>query len=326
MAKKKTGRRKTQKKKKTGRSGTPKAGLKKIFMGIAVLVVGAAVIGFLVHALLKSGKLKPSPAQVEKTNKISQPLAEKPTFEIYPKIDIPLRQPLPEPKADTIGKKPKVAIIIDDMGHDYGMAKKFFALNDHLTFSVLPYSPFHRKVAEQAHARSLEVMLHLPMEPLEYPAVDPGSGALLTAMTPDQLIAQLNANLDAVPYIKGVNNHMGSKMTTVSTQLYQIFSVLKKRDLFFIDSRTTNESVCKASARLFQIQFAQRDVFIDNVQDAEAVRRQIEKLILIAKSHGEAVGIGHPHGVTYDVLRRELPKIEAQVELVPVSRLVHRAG
>ena len=326
MAKKKTGRRKTQKKKKAKRDRTLKAGLIKSFFGIAILVVVVVVIGLLVHSLIKTGKPKPSTLQGEKTKKISQPLAKKPTFEIYPKEDIPPRKPLARPKVDVLGKKPKVAIIIDDMGHDYGMAKKFFSLSDNLTFSVLPYSAFHRKVAQQAHARSLETMLHLPMEPFEYPAVDPGSGALLTSMSPDQLIAQLNVNLDEVPHIKGVNNHMGSKMTTVSTQLYQIFSVLKKRNLFFIDSRTTNESLCKPSARLFQIQFAQRDIFIDNVQNAEAIREQIERLILIAKSHGEAIGIGHPYGVTYEVLRRELPKIEAQVELVPASRLVHTAG
>ena len=324
MAKKKAGRRKTQKKKKTKRSRTPKAGLKKYFLIGAVLIVGIAVIGLLVHGMLKTGKLKPPP--VEEANKIRSLRAGKPTFEIYPKEDVPLRQPLPKPEVDAVGRKPKVAIIIDDMGHDYGMAKKFFDLSDRLTFSVLPYSAFHRKVAKLAHARDLETMLHLPMEPLEYPAVDPGSGALLTSMSPDQLIAQLNVNLDAVQYVKGVNNHMGSKMTAVSTQLYQIFSVLKKRDLFFIDSRTTTASVCKPSARLFQIPFAQRDVFIDNVQEAAAVLRRIEELILVAKSHGEAIGIAHPYSVTYDVLRRELPKIEAQVELVPASRLVHAAG
>ncbi len=169
-------------------------------------------------------------------------------------------------------------------------------------------------------------MLHLPMEPLEYPAVDPGLGTLFTSMTADQLIEQLNVNLEAVPHIKGVNNHMGSKMTTVSTQIYQIFSVLKKRNLFFIDSRTTKETLCKPSARLFKIQFAQRDIFLDNIQEAGAIRKQIDKLVLIANSHGEAIGIAHPHNVTYQVLRQELPRIGKKVKLVPASKLVKRVG
>jgi polysaccharide deacetylase 2 family uncharacterized protein YibQ len=325
MAKKKAARRKTKKRRKTRRKKTQLASWKKIFLAISVLTAVAGV-GFFVYSLQKSGRLKLPRLRVEKAQKTGQPLKAKPTFEIYPKKDIPLRQPLPKPKADTLGRKPKVAIIIDDLGHDFRMAKKFFNLNNNLTFSILPYTAFHRKVAQQAYARSLETMLHLPMEPLEYPAVDPGGGALLTSMSPDQLIAQLNANLDAVPHIKGVNNHMGSRMTTVSTQLYQIFSILKKRDLFFIDSRTTDESLCKPSARLFRVPFAQRDVFIDNVQKTEALRRQIKKLVLIAKSHGEAIGIAHPYQVTYKVLQRELPKIEAELELVPASKLAHTDG
>jgi polysaccharide deacetylase 2 family uncharacterized protein YibQ len=169
-------------------------------------------------------------------------------------------------------------------------------------------------------------MLHLPMEPLEYPTIDPGLGALFTSMTPDQLIEQLNANLEAVPYIKGVNNHMGSKMTIESAKIYQIFSVLKKRNLFFIDSRTTKETICKPSARLFKLRFAQRDIFLDNIQEAGAIRKQIEKLIFIANNHGEAIGIAHPHNVTYEVLRKELPRIEKKLELVPASKLVKRVG
>jgi hypothetical protein len=166
-------------------------------------------------------------------------------------------------------------------------------------------------------------MLHLPMEPHEYPQVNPGPGALLTSMSPDELISQLKKNLDAVPGIKGVNNHMGSKMTTVSSQIYQIFSVLKQRELFFIDSLTTLNSLCKPSARLFQIPFAQRDVFIDHIVDPDFIRRQINQLIQIAHNRGEAVGIAHPHIETYTVLREMLPDLQKKVRIVPASQIVH---
>jgi len=131
-----------------------------------------------------------------------------------------------------------VAIIIDDIGYDRGMAKKFLSLDAVFTFSILPYSPFQENILKAVHSKGWETMLHLPMEPNEYPKVNPGPGALLTSMTPDQLIRQLALNIAAVPGVKGVNNHMGSRMTTVSTQMNQVFSILKKRGLFFIDSRT----------------------------------------------------------------------------------------
>ena len=119
---------------------------------------------------------------------------------------------------------------------------------------------------------------------------------------------------------------MGSKMTAESGQMYQIFSILKKRDLYFVDSRTSAQTLCKPSARLFQIPFAQRDVFLDHRQDARFIRRQIKELIRIARRNGYAVGIGHPHTTTYEVLREMLPELKKVVQLVPASEIVHLLG
>jgi hypothetical protein len=169
-------------------------------------------------------------------------------------------------------------------------------------------------------------MLHLPMEPLEYPEINPGPGALLADMPPDQLVRQLNNDLDAVPYIVGVNNHMGSKITSISTKMYQIFTILKKRNLFFIDSRTTTGTLCRPSARLLQIPFGQRDVFLDHLQTPEAIRRQIRKLVRVAEKNGQAIGIGHPYSITCNALRQELPFLRQKVKLVTASRMVHILG
>jgi hypothetical protein len=169
-------------------------------------------------------------------------------------------------------------------------------------------------------------MLHLPMEPVEYPDVNPGPGTLLTSMTPDQLTRQLEKDLDAVPFITGVNNHMGSKMTAESSQMYQIFSILKKRGLYFVDSRTTAETLCKPSARLFQLPFAQRDVFLDHLMEVEFIRKQLKELVRIAQRNGYAVGIGHPHSLTYQVLQEMLPDLQKKIRLVPVSEIVHPVG
>jgi len=145
---------------------------------------------------------------------------------------------------------------------------------------------------------------------------------LLAAMSPDALIAQLNRNLDALPDVKGVNNHMGSRLTAESIRMYQVFSVLKERRLYFIDSRSTVATVCRPSARMFQVPFAERDVFLDHFQEAGFVRKQFKVLIREADKHGQAVAIGHPYPVTVEIFREVLPTLKKRVTLVSASELV----
>lgn len=314
---------KSGKKKKTaGKSRTQKAQLKKVVSGLLFLIVLVALVGVLVHQLL----LRRSP--IRSLEPSAKSLAGKktvhkiPVYEIYPEKEIHYKKPTAKLEPTLTRELPKVAIIIDDIGYDRRIAEKFLNLDAVLTFSLLPHSLFQDKIAGKAHEKGFETMLHLPLEPLEYPSVDPGPGTLLTSMSPDELIIQLNKNLDAIPFIKGVNNHMGSKMTTSSTQMYQIFSILKKRNLFFIDSLTTSESLCKPSARLLQLPFAQRDVFIDHIQDPDFIRKQINLLIRIADKNGEAIGIVHPHIITYNILRELLPELQKKVQLVHASKIV----
>jgi polysaccharide deacetylase 2 family uncharacterized protein YibQ len=233
--------------------------------------------------------------------------------------------PLP-PELPPLKKLPRVAIIIDDVGYDRPLAEKFIDLHAGFTIAILPHSPHQDAIARTARDRGLETMLHLPMEPMEYPEINPGPGALLTSMSPDELLQVLEENLRAVPHAKGVNNHMGSKLTTRSEPIYQVFSVLKQRGLFFIDSRTTDASVCQPSARLLQLAFAQRDVFLDHVQEPSFIRKQLRELVRIARNKGEALGIAHPHPSTYRVLKEELPALRQQIEIVPASRLARVSG
>ncbi len=295
---------------------------------MAILAALVVAIGFLIYHLAPPQTPSPSPAA--KSPKAETPaVKKKPIFEIYPKEKPAPRQPLARkdipksiPKPAPGKALPSVVLILDDLGYDKKIAQKFAQLNVALTFSILPHSPFQHRIVRLARSKGLEIMLHMPMEPVEYPEVDPGLGALLTSMSPDELIDQLDQNLNTVPGVKGVNNHMGSRMTSESTQMYQIFSVLKQRGLFFIDSRTTAESLGEPSARLFQVPFAQRDVFIDHYVKPDFIRNQIKELIRIAKKNGEAVGIMHPHSTTLQVLQEMLPDLKGQVRLVPASKVV----
>jgi hypothetical protein len=246
-------------------------------------------------------------------------------YEVFPKPEDKQRPPF-HPIPAKPPKKPEVAIIIDDIGYNRELAEKFADLGIAITFSVLPMSPYTRTIAKASHQKGVEIMLHLPMEPVEYPRINPGPGALLVSMSPDELLHQLKQNLERVPYVTGVNNHMGSRLTSVSSRMYQVFSIVKKRQLFFIDSRTTSRSVCGPSARLFQISYAERDVFLDHLQTKQSIMRQISSLVKKAEKNGSAIGIGHPHTMTYEALRDTVNKYKSRVRFVHASKLVKIPG
>ena len=319
----------TTHKKKTRRKSRKnklfQSSLTKVFTGWSILVLLVAAVGLLTHFLITPEKPSKPAAPAKSVPAARKSSAQRPTFEIYPSKEVPpVKRPLKSPTPDK--QLPLVAIIIDDLGYDKKIALKLSKLNARLTFSILPHSPFQKSIARLSREKGFGIMLHLPMEPLEYPDVDPGPGTLLTSMTPDQLTRQLEKDLDAVPYIRGVNNHMGSKMTAESSQMYQIFSILKKRGLYFVDSRTTADTLCKPSARLFQIPFAQRDVFLDHRVEVKFIRKQLKELVRIAQRNGYAVGIGHPQSLTYQVLHEMLPDLQKKIRLVPASEIVHPVG
>ncbi len=310
-----------KKKKKTGIN--PKLQLMKIVAGVTLLVCLVVTAGLLANRFL----MRPAPQVASKTK---PPLITRPdtgpVHHSVPDYEAFHREavvpPLPITRIKPITNGIPVAIIIDDIGYDRKMAEGFLDLDVPLTFSVLPQGTFNHSIIDQALKKDVEIMLHLPMEPGNYPSVNPGPGALLSAMKPDELIAQLNANLDRVPNVKGVNNHMGSKLTASSEQMRQIFTILKKRDLFFVDSRTTADTLCRPSAELLHLPFAERDVFIDHEQTRKFVRKQMKLLIKRAKQQGYAIGIAHPHPVTLEVLKEMLPDLKKAVSFTHASQVV----
>jgi len=298
----------------------------KVLIGFAVLLSLVVAAGFFTHRyMLRKEPIQSSPVAKPKGT-VDDTLAKIPPYESFPGKKPSHRLPPPQPKPPSVLRRPKVAIIVDDLGYDKRMAKKFLEMDAAFTFSVLPHTTYTKSIAREALKKGREIMLHLPMEPLEFPQNDPGPGALLSAMGPDELIRQLKKNLAAVPGVKGVNNHMGSKMTADSAQMYQIFSTLKKQGLFFIDSRSTPKTLGKPSARLFKVPFAERDVFIDHEYKPKFIRKQIKLLIQIARKNGKAVGILHPSKTTYKILREMLPGLKQRVQVVPASEVVEIIG
>ncbi len=214
----------------------------------------------------------------------------------------------------------RIAIIVDDMGMSLNAAKELASLDADLTFSVMPRRPHSRDVAEYLHGKDKEVLLHLPMQGN---GKDPGAGALYRSMSREKILAVLKDDLESVPHIVGVNNHMGSVITADQAIMKLVCGRLKESGLFFIDSLTTNKSVCRGVARDIGLPFNVRDVFLDNEPSSAYIGGQVDKLVRISLRHSEAIGICHPHPETIKALRHEIPRIqELGIEIVPVSAFV----
>jgi polysaccharide deacetylase 2 family uncharacterized protein YibQ len=221
--------------------------------------------------------------------------------------------------------KPKLAIVIDDLGHDRRLARRFLEIEGPLSFSVLPNGTFSESIAQRVHGAGRELLLHLPMEPKDYPKVNPGEGALLVKMTDAEMLQTLRKDLDSLPYISGVNNHMGSRFSESEHNMRVVMEELKYRGLFFLDSRTSKKTKAFVVAQQLGVPSAERNVFLDNIQSSTAIRGQLKRLIQLARLKGRAIGIAHPYEVTLGVLKQEIPKLSSEgVELVPVSRLMQR--
>ncbi len=214
---------------------------------------------------------------------------------------------------------PKIAIIIDDIGHQWQSGQRTANLHGPVTLAILPFSPYAKQLATLAHQYNKEVMLHAPMEPKHHHA---WSGGLTHQMTEVQVQQSLTQMLADVPYVKGVNNHMGSALTSNLQAMHWVMQTLANNNLYFIDSRTTAQSKALEAARASHIPAAKRDIFLDNLREVEAIERQFSLLIKRAHSTGSAIGIGHPYPETLSVLEQQLQNLGAfQVELVPASML-----
>jgi uncharacterized protein len=219
----------------------------------------------------------------------------------------------------------RIALIIDDLGNQAVSGEQALELPGAITYSFLPQTPYARRQASKAHRLHKEVMLHLPMESDLGKAL--GAGALTIEMPQAKFLSTLQRDLASVPYVAGVNNHMGSLLTRDPTAMRWLMSGLREADLFFIDSRTTDGTVAEKVARANLIPSARRNVFLDNQQDRASVKRQLAHLIETARRQGSAIGIGHPHPDTLAVLAEELPKLKAEgIELVPASELTNQGS
>ncbi|MBL4623310.1 MAG: divergent polysaccharide deacetylase family protein [Immundisolibacteraceae bacterium] len=279
--------------------------LKKLLTGL--LLLSMAVTG----STADHGSVSRTLA-VEPLHQIANPVAAEVSLQI-PATDV----------ADVDGQQPWIGIIIDDLGYQQS-DRRVVLLPGPIACAFLPHTPYAVELAELAIQQHKEVMLHQPMESTTGKKLGPG--ALTLAMDETSFRHTLNHNLASLPNVSGVNNHMGSLLTSHYQPMSWLMSELRRHNsLFFIDSRTTEQTVALHTATDNQLPSSLRDVFLDNQPEAALVRAQFELLVKKARSQGTAIAIGHPYAETIAMLEAELPKLGARgISLRPVKEIIKR--
>jgi len=266
------------------------------------------------------------------------PSQEQPTLRAEPSLDNPTRgrsEDVPQiqsgtrtdeiasaPSLPPVPAKPMIAIVIDDMGVARARSARAAALPGPLTLAYLPYADDLAAQTAAARARGHELLVHMPMEPLDAD-IDPGPYALLSGVDRVTLLDILTWNLSRFEGYVGVNNHMGSRFTADAAGMEMVMTELRRRGLFFLDSVTSPDSVALSLAREIGVPASRRDVFLDHVDDTAAIEKALGRLLAVARERGTAVAIGHPRASTIAVLETWLGGPEADdYRLVPLSTIV----
>ena len=218
--------------------------------------------------------------------------------------------------------RPMIAVVIDDVGLDLPRSQRAMALPAPVTIALMAYAGEAHRQAAAARRAGHELIVHLPMEP-EAGNGDPGPNALLRSLSDAEFERRLDWNLSQFAGYVGINNHMGSNLTSDPAALATVMTALKRRGLMFLDSRTTSDTKGLAVARAFGVPAVERDVFIDHDPSPIAVRTALVRTENLAQANGFAIAIGHPRDVTLDALEEWLPDLKARgFAVVPLTAIV----
>jgi uncharacterized protein len=215
----------------------------------------------------------------------------------------------------------RLAIIIDDVGYNLNLGKRAADLNGDFTLAVLPFTPHGVELAERAHRRGKEIMLHAPMSNRHnYPL---GRGGLKSGMQRSEFLTVLRQNLANIPHIKGLNNHMGSQLTEQAEPMSWLMDELQQRQLYFVDSRTSAQTQALIMAEKIHLPSRKRDVFLDDERTKRNIKYQLLRALKLAQQQGSAIAIGHPYPETLHELEQLQPLLaQYQVQLVKASQLM----
>lgn len=329
MARTKTTRLKTKKRhgkgpRKTAGKRAKSESKKLLIRGISFGVLFGLALTAIIFALPDPGSQEEQPLQLKAATKpVERPnIVLKRSNSSVKKIVPPLQTlDRTTPKAGI-----RIAVVIDDVGHDWDSLRQAAQLPEAITFAILPYVSDVQKKADFARAKGREILVHLPMAPKSV-GVDPGPMALRPDIRTRDLAQRIQWNLSQFKGYMGVNNHMGSLFTEDQGAMKELFIRLKERGVVFVDSRTTAHSAGSLLAHDMALPYAERDVFLDNAIEANAVGQQLAIAEQKARENGNAIAIGHPHAVTLETLASWSKTLGNKgIELVPVSQIIEDRG
>ncbi|MEQ8857021.1 MAG: divergent polysaccharide deacetylase family protein [Pseudomonadales bacterium] len=222
-----------------------------------------------------------------------------------------------------------LAIVVDDLGYSLERAARAMALPGPVTLGLLPFAPESGEIAQRARQSGHEVILHQPMEslPEQRTAAHGGfiPGTLTVGMSPERFDAQMDAALAALPGVVGLNNHTGSRLTQDHAAMRRVMQHLAQRELLFLDSRTTADTVAYRMAREARIPALKRDVFLDHEPHGQSIALEFQRALGIARQQGFAVIIAHPHTTSLDFLARALGRLPGDIRMVSLRELARQA-
>lgn len=228
------------------------------------------------------------------------------------------------PKKPTPILKGIIGIVIDDFGYrNDEISDGFLELDARLTYAIIPGHRYSTSFGEKAVESGYEVIVHMPMENTGK-TYGEEEFVLMTTMDNETIERRLNNAIEEIPTAIGMNNHQGSKASADQNVMSNVAKVMKERGLFFLDSRTTIETIGETTMEIFDVPTARRNIFLDNEDDEEKIEKQLMKLVKRSEEVGSAIGIGHVKPKTLNVLSDQIPKLKKKgYKFEFVSKMLH---
>ncbi|AKD39074.1 divergent polysaccharide deacetylase superfamily protein [Pasteurella multocida subsp. multocida OH4807] len=218
-----------------------------------------------------------------------------------------------------VAQPAKLAIVIDDIGYHQKDDAEIYAMPTDISVAIIPSAPYARQRNQQAKQQGRDVLIHMPMQPLNHQKIE--AGGLTLGLTQEEVRQRVKHAQEIVSYAIGMNNHMGSAATSDPDLMAKLMTVLHEQHLFFLDSRTIGRSVAHNIAKAQGVRSLQRHIFLDDSNTYADVQHQFQQAIRYAQKHGVAIAIGHPRKNTISVLKAGLKTLPADVQLVGIGSL-----
>lgn len=227
-------------------------------------------------------------------------------------------------KRDSSTSLGEISIVIDDFGYrNDDVSDGFLKINANLTYAIIPGHNYSTSFGEKAVNAGYEVIVHMPMENTGK-TYGEEKFVLMTDMDSETIKRRINNAFSQIPTAIGMNNHQGSKASADQHVMSNVAKVIKEKGLFFLDSRTTVETIIVTTMEVFGVPTAKRNIFLDNEDNELEIKKQLQKLVKKASMDGSSIGIGHAKRNTLRVLKEEIPKLQKRgFKFVFVSEMVH---